>query len=448
MPLRISCILTTLVGSAVIQVQGFQIPDSDSVGVRRSPAQSTQTSAIDSATDVSLGPQKRSVSKFPDRHRDAASLYATDGDGENARVDSTHAPPSSGGGEATTSVIPGPSQIRAISELTRASLQPGLAEYSADRQVGSIEVDLDQDETNSNDKNDRKRRGRYSDGKHDYNQLHKNNMHGSSGGKRLSLELMPNDPNSHPADFRGPRPSGLSRRGLWRDYRDHYSSDRRHIYSARRQFGEQMSASGGVSYGYGGSPSCECTQYDVIGLLAGGAALAGLGAFVLQQITVNNGGGRELGGRWAPGLPAFLQSGISLDGSAIYFPVPSFKSLLLEPWNRLTHGDRVVWDGSDPRSAFGRVLRQLPDGFLQRSLSDLVSRVTPRAMAGVAVRAVCAASGYRGQVDDLDVDHRSRMRREEAAATARDGKQSAAAARPRVIVTCNSISADLNSYKL
>ncbi|KAF0289597.1 hypothetical protein FJT64_012191 [Amphibalanus amphitrite] len=131
-----------------------------------------------------------------------------------------------------------------------------------------------------------------------------------------------------------PLGTGLSRRRLWRDWGDPYSSgDWRDIYNARGEFGEQMSASGGgygggTSYGYGGSPSCyassggSCDCFaGIVGALAGFAALGALVAFAIATATTTTTttaapagtGGRALmppdggGGMVDPLMSSFVQ---------------------------------------------------------------------------------------------------------------------------------------------
>ncbi|XP_043202708.1 uncharacterized protein LOC122370836 [Amphibalanus amphitrite] len=62
-------------------------------------------------------------------------------------------------------------------------------------------------------------------------------------------------------------------------------------------------ASGGGYGGYGGGGygynSCDCSGYDLIGLIAGGAALAAVATFLINQL-INGGGGRALGLNWLP----------------------------------------------------------------------------------------------------------------------------------------------------
>ncbi|XP_043211319.1 uncharacterized protein LOC122375841 isoform X1 [Amphibalanus amphitrite] len=132
----------------------------------------------------------------------------------------------------------------------------------------------------------------------------------------------------------------------------------------------------GMSGGYGDQEECDCVAYNLLGLGAAAATSAALAAIFLFANLTNV--GRSLEEEWSLGVEL-------LDLTAF----------LAEPLGHLSRGERVIWDGSDPRSAFGRVLHQLPEGMMQRSLLDLAGRIKPHALADTAVRAVCYGSGYR-----------------------------------------------------
>ena len=62
---------------------------------------------------------------------------------------------------------------------------------------------------------------------------------------------------------------------------------------------------GGGGYGYS---SCDCSGFDLIGLIAGGAALAAVATFLINQL-INNGGGRDFGFSFLPKRAAEIMAG-------------------------------------------------------------------------------------------------------------------------------------------
>ena len=62
-------------------------------------------------------------------------------------------------------------------------------------------------------------------------------------------------------------------------------------------------AASGGGYGGGGYSSCDCSGFDLIGLIAGGAALAAVATFLINQL-INNGGGRAFGLSFLPNRAA------------------------------------------------------------------------------------------------------------------------------------------------
>ena len=162
---------------------------------------------------------------------------------------------------------------------------------------------------------------------------------------------------------------------------------------------------GGMSGGYGDKEQCDCVAYNLLGLGTAAATSAALAALLLFANLTNV--GRSLENEWTLGVE-----------------VLDLTSLLAEPFDALARGEGVVWDGSDPRSAFGRMIHQLPDGVIQRSLLDLAGWLKPRAMTGVAVRTICYASGYRGQDSGQNGTASIRGRfLERIGIVARDGEQ-------------------------
>ena len=161
----------------------------------------------------------------------------------------------------------------------------------------------------------------------------------------------------------------------------------------------------GMSGGYGDHDECDCVAYNLLGVGTAAATSAALAAVLLFANLTNV--GRSLDDEWTFGVEVLDLTG-----------------LLAEPMAHLTRGEGVVWDGSDPRSAFGRVLHRLPDGVIQRSLLYLAGRLKPHTMAGVAVSAVCHASGYRGQGHSQYGTSSMRGRvMENIGISARDGKE-------------------------
>ena len=132
----------------------------------------------------------------------------------------------------------------------------------------------------------------------------------------------------------------------------------------------------GMSGGYGDQEECDCVAYNLLGLGAAAATSAALAALLLFANLTNV--GRSLEDEWSLGVE-----------------VLDLTPLLAEPLGRLARGERLLWDGGDPRSAMGRVLHRLPDGLAQRSLLDIATGLKPHSLASSAVSGICYASGYR-----------------------------------------------------